>query len=310
MTRACFTAAITALAFAIGCSEQPTNTPEASAALSTGPLRVFVVNTPLAYFAERIGGDAVSVEFPAPEDVDPALWSPDAETVAAYQGADLILRNGAGYAGWIDRATLPENRLVDTAAAFRERLLSVEDAATHQHGPKGEHSHADRAFTTWLDPELAGLQASAVAEALAALRPAARSSFLERLQVLESDLAALDARLAAAAKSIGDEPLLFSHPVYQYLIARYELNARSLHWEPDTAPEEKQWAALDALRTEFPARWLVWEAEPTAETRRRLETRGITSLVFDPAANRAPASDWLRAMERGATSLEQIAARR
>ena len=42
-------------------------------------LTVYVVNYPLAYFAERIGGDLIRVEFPAPSDVDPAYWTPDAE---------------------------------------------------------------------------------------------------------------------------------------------------------------------------------------------------------------------------------------
>ena len=71
---------------------------EAPAAGSEIPLSVFVVNHPLAFFAERIGGDAVAVTFPAPANEDPAYWSPDPEIVAAYQGADLILLNGADYA--------------------------------------------------------------------------------------------------------------------------------------------------------------------------------------------------------------------
>ncbi len=303
----CAAAAAGLLAWA-GCAEKRVDAPQVATESSVTPLRVFVVNTPLAYFAQRIGGDAVEVVFPAPPDVDPAFWLPDADTIGAYQTADLILRNGAGYAGWIDRATLPESRIVDTSAAFRERLLPIEGAATHQHGPKGDHTLAGAAFTTWLDPGLARLQAAAVFEALAALRPSARSSFLERLQALEAELAALDARLSRAAQLIGAEPLLFSHPVYRYLIARYELNARSLHWEPDAMPEAEAWAELAALRAEFPARWLVWESEPFPETRRRLQERGVTSVVFNPAANRAPASSWLRAMNLGASALEQIAA--
>ena len=77
-------------------------------------LSVYTVNYPLAYFAERIGGDLVEVSFPAPADADPANWSPDAGTVAAYQAADLILLNGAGYARWTARASLPLSTLVDT----------------------------------------------------------------------------------------------------------------------------------------------------------------------------------------------------
>ena len=61
------------------------------------PLSVYVVNYPLQYFAERIGGPDVRVVFPAPADGDPAFWKPSPEQIAAYQKADLILLNGASY---------------------------------------------------------------------------------------------------------------------------------------------------------------------------------------------------------------------
>ncbi len=59
---------------------------------------VYTVNYPLYYFASRIAGDAAEVVFPVPEDVDPAFWMPGTEEIAAFQKADLILLNGAGYA--------------------------------------------------------------------------------------------------------------------------------------------------------------------------------------------------------------------
>ena len=66
---------------------------------------VYTVNYPLAYFAERIGGGGVTVEFPAPEEIDPAFWKPAPEIIAAYQTADVILLNGAGFARWIGQAS-------------------------------------------------------------------------------------------------------------------------------------------------------------------------------------------------------------
>ena len=44
-------------------------------------------------------------------------------------------------------------------------LIELEDVTTHSHGSEGEHVHRGWAFTTWLDPELATLQAQAVAAA-------------------------------------------------------------------------------------------------------------------------------------------------
>jgi len=273
---------------------------------AAGPLTVYVVNYPLHYFAERIGGELVRVVFPAPADVDPAYWSPEAETIAAYQTADLILLNGAGYARWLQRASLPRARLVDTSASFRDRLIAQDAAATHIHGPEGAHSHADLAFTTWLDPELAILQARAVADAFAETRPEHAAAFGAGLAALETSLGELDARLSEAARAIGETPLLFSHPVYQYFARRYSRNARSLHWEPDEAPDEGAWRALEELLAEHPARWMIWEATPAQATLLRLEALGMRSIVYSPCANAPEEGDFLSVMRRNAAALEVL----
>ncbi|TNF96127.1 MAG: zinc ABC transporter substrate-binding protein, partial [Gammaproteobacteria bacterium] len=127
---------------------------------------IYTVNYPLQYFAERIGGQHVDVHFPAPKGVDPAFWKPDVKTIGQYQQADLILLNGANYAKWINQVSLPRLRTVDTSRGFGDQLIKVSAGATHSHGPSGDHSHSGTAFTTWLDPQLASLQAKAIRDAL------------------------------------------------------------------------------------------------------------------------------------------------
>jgi len=270
-------------------------------------LSVYVVNDPLRYLAERIAGAQATVVFPAPPDVDPAYWIPEPETVAAYQSADLILRNGAGYARWVELASLPRARTLDTSQAFHERLLPLEETVAHRHGPTGGHTHTGLAFTTWLDPVLASLHAAAIADALAQLQPEHETEFRENLSALERDLDALDRRLAAAARRLGATPLLFSHPVYPYLIQRYGLNARSLHLEPDEPPSQAQWRELRELLAEHPARWMLWEATPRPETARRLHEVGVSSGVFDPASGVPAAGDFLTRMQQNAAQLEAVA---
>jgi zinc transport system substrate-binding protein len=310
MERALLCALALALAAAPfpGCTEERApHGPARGAPASDGPLVVYAVNQPLAYFAGRIGGPDVDVRFPAPADVDPAFWSPDAETVAAFQRADLILLNGAGYAAWVRLATLPRARTVDTSSGFAERLLPLEKSVTHGHGPAGPHSHAGTASTTWLDPNLALEQARAVNEALAAALPSRATAFRDRFDALAANLLALDARLAAWAEAWGDAPLLFSHPVYQYLEARYRLDGHSLHWEPDAPPPERAWRQLEQRLTEHPARLMLWEAEPLGETRQRLDSLGVRPVVFAPCANQAAAGDFLDAMRANVERLEQEA---
>ncbi len=269
-------------------------------------LVVYTVNYPLAYFAERIGGDLVDVYFPAPADVDPAFWSPDTRIIAAYQGADLILLNGADYAKWVQRATLPESRLVDTGAAFADQLIEMKGVTTHSHGPGGAHEHKGWAFTTWLDPAMAIQQAEAITRALIVRRPVYEAEFNEHFTSLADELHGLDQRLTAAAEGIGDEPLVFSHPVYQYLIRRYSLNAVEVHWEPDEVPDEDAWKELETILEEHPARWLLRESQPAETTVAGLSDLGLTALVFNPAGYRPHTGDFMTVMAANAAALESI----
>ncbi len=275
-----------------------------AAALAGPKLTIYTVNYPLAYFAERLAGDLARVEFPAPADVDPAFWMPDEDTVRAYQTADLILLNGAGYAHWVDKVSLPISRLVNTSRDFAERYIETPGGVTHSHGPGGEHSHSGTAFTTWLDLDQATRQAESVARAIVRKRPDAKDRVDRNLDSLKGDLLVLDARLAKISGTAPSRPLLASHPVYQYLARRYGLNLRSVLWEPDEAPTPQQWRELEGILKDHPAHWMIWEGEPLPETVTQLRSLGVESVVFDPCANRPVAGDFFTVMGDNAKRLE------
>jgi hypothetical protein len=181
----------------------------------------------------------------------------------------------AGYERWLRDVSLPTSRLVDTTAAVRDRLIAVASTVTHSHGSEGEHEHTSTAFTTWLDPTLLIEQARATGHAFEREWPEHAAMFADRLAALVADLEALDAELTAATAAAADHPVLFSHPVYQYLEQRYGLVGDSLHWEPDKAPDDRQWAKLEHLLDHRRAEWMIWEAEPLAETSERLGDAGV-----------------------------------
>ncbi len=285
----------------LGCVKRP--------AEQAGPmpetLSVYVVNYPLKYFAERIGGDHVDVRFPARPGVDPAYWVPNAEIITAYQKADVILLNGAGYAKWVDKVSLPSAMLVDTSRAFADRIIEIKDQATHIHGPKGKHAHGGHAFTTWLDPMLAIEQARVVKDALAEKCPDGKTAFAEQFSELEKELLELDKQINAIVSTDPTRPLVFSHPVYQYMEIRYGLNGRSVHWEPDGPPTEAMWAELKGLLAEHPAKWMVWEGDPDAETVVKLRGLGLGSVVFDPCGTASGDGDFLARMRENVAALQQ-----
>ena len=271
------------------------------AAADGTPLRVSATTAALAYFTTRIGGDAVLVDFPVPDGLDPADWSPKGKDLPTLQEADLVVLNGASLESWRARVSLRESRVVDTGEPIRSRWIEV-DGPTHSHGMSGSHSHAGTAPRTWLDPTLAIEQARTIEKALSLARPARAEEFGKNFRALEKDLLDLDARYEAAVGGRAGQPVLFSHPVYEYLIRRYGLNARSLDWEPGEMPYEEQWDALVALRGEFPADAILWEAPPLDATARRLSDLGVRSFTFEPGANVRP-SEWLDAMRRNADAL-------
>jgi zinc transport system substrate-binding protein len=268
-----------------------------------GKLIVYVVNYPLKYFAERIGGKHVKVVFSASADEDPAYWMPDAKTISEYQRADLML-NGANYAKWVSKVSLPRFRLVNTSARFKDRYIVTAEVLTHSHGAEGKHAHESLAFTTWMDLELAAMQAKTIADAFIRKNPEQRDAFQKNYKALEKDLVALDRDIKAVVSKDPSKPLIVSHPVYDYFARRYGLNIKSVHWEPDEIPNNEQWVELRAILKGHPARWMIWEGEPIGESVERLKSIGVNSLVFNPCGNVPDRGDFLTVMRQNVENLK------
>lgn len=249
-------------------------------------LKVAAVNYPLAYFAERLGGELVKVEFPAPAGMDPAFWEPDDDALKVFRDADLVLANGADYAMWLMGAGLDEEKVIYTTDAMKDRILFDEQAQRNK-------SHA---YTTWLDFEMATAQARAVYEALLGLMPEHKKELNLRFRQLQVELEGLDRRLINYSKSVDDKALVASYPVYQYFARRYHFEAHSLFWKADKIPTEREWKKLIAILKEHRTRTMLWDAEPLPEVRQELESIGLRVIVYDPCGKRPEKGDFMSVM--------------
>ncbi len=243
---------------------------------------------------------------PVPVDEDPASWMPSSETIGAYQQADLILLNGAGYAQWVESASLPKSKLCNTSATFADEYITLDDALTHSHGPAGKHAHGAIASTIWLDPTLAVQQADAIRASLAELQPENRDDFQKNFDDLTDDLEALDQQITETVRRVPNHPVVFSHPVYQYLQRRYGLSARSVHWEPDEPPTSAMWVELKNILAEHPAKWMIWEDNPQERTKAKLAELGIASVTFAPCANVPTEGNYLDVQRRNIEKLAPV----
>jgi putative ABC transport system permease protein len=268
--------------------------------------RVAVVNYPLEYFTKRIAGDQVEVFFPVPREEDPAFWKPQEKDIEEYQRADLILLNGAEYEKWLPAAVLPLTKQVVTSQAFAERYMQNGEVVTHSHGPQGMHSHGLIDFNTWMDPKQAALQAQCIHDELARLLPEATKDFDLNLMALQKDLAEIDAAIQQASATLGNSPLLGSHPVYQYAARRYGWNLKMVHWEPDEMPSDEEWQKFEKLYREHPGKIMLWEKDPLPTVSERLQKMGIDAIAFETCASAPEKGDYLTAMKSNAARLAAL----
>ena len=298
---------VTLLVAACGGDGRPASNENRPATESKNAL-VVTSNYPLYFFASRIAqGVDVAPKIVFPDIVgDPTFWTPGTEQIQQLQSADLVILNGAGAEPWLDLITINQRRLLDTTASISDRLIPLEDAVAHQHGPEGEHSHQGTAFTTWLDPQLAIEQSQIVTDALIKLTPAGEEQFRDNMGRLEQDLLSLDVQLTEIFAKLDGQPVLFSHPVYQYLQRRYSINGQSMHWEPDETPSTAAWIALQQMLATHAATIMIWEDEPLTPTIKQLSDAGITSVTFEALANRPDQGDYLSVMRSNERRLESV----
>lgn len=277
---------------------------EDSSSITDQKPTVAVVNYPLYYFAKTIGGDHVTVYLPAIGG-DPAYWKLSSKQVINFQKADLILTNGAGYAQWIEKASLPLSKIVNTSALFKDQWIETELGVTHSHGPDGEHVHKGTAFTTWLNFKFAIIQAESVHQALVDLLPELTDQLNRNFNQLRNTLLDFDERMEDLAERLHDEQLVASHPVYQYLERGYSLSVNSMHWDPKEMPAEDQWKRSIDLFKDSKVRIMIWEDDPTEEIKLKMDELGVLAVVFDPCSNKPVENDLEHVMNQNLQQLEK-----
>ena len=254
-----------------------------NAALAQDKPRIVAVNYPLQYFAERLLGEEAEVIYPVPDGVDPSFWRPSIADISTIQSADLILLNGAGFATWTSKVSLPRSKLVDTSRGLEDRFIATA-SITHSHGDGGEHSHEGTASYTWLDLSLAVFQAQAIADAIKARSLVDSDDVDERMAEISEELNALDTAARATLEAVTDIVFIATHPRYQYLARAYGLEVLALEWDAGAMPDGEDLAELETLKNDSGATVLIWEAEPPAAAIDAAKSLGLESLVFPPMA--------------------------
>jgi zinc transport system substrate-binding protein len=126
----------------------------------------------------------------------------------------------------------------------------------------------------------------------------------QNLQALRQDLLKLDARWQVIGQKMAGAPMMASHPVYQYWARRYQVNLQAVQWEPEVVPDASALADLQTRLQNHPAKIMIWEGQPAAESVAKISALGLRSLVLAPCANRPKQGDWLSTMQENASRFE------
>ncbi len=236
------------------------------AAVPNGSMRVVATFYPLAYFAERIGGERVTVKTLTPAGSEPHDYEPTPRDLLAAREASVVLMNG-GLDAWMDRVVPDLKRDGVRVARMMDAIPSIE---------KDPHA--------WLDPVLAERFVASVQDAFVSADPAHADEYRTNGERVVSDLRELNDAYAAGLARCVSRIAVVSHDAMGYLGARYGLRILPIAGlSPDEEPSPRRMTEIASLARAAGTRVIFFEelvSPKLAETIAR--EIGARTDVLDP----------------------------
>jgi zinc transport system substrate-binding protein len=184
---------------------------------------------PLAYLAETIGGERVSVKTLIPQNNEVHSWEPSTRDMLALEP-------------WFEDEILPamdtEGKLIVDATAGLDLLPSGGDSSYDPH--------------TWLSPHMARSQAERIYQALVSADPGNSSYYGENWALLSSRLGSLDSSYTERLSSKDKSDVFVGHAAYGYLASRYGFEQHGIiGLSADESPSATTIASLVELMVEY-----------------------------------------------------------
>jgi len=180
-------------------------------------LKVVASFYPLAFFAQEIGGEQVTVRQLIPDNTEVHTWQPSFADILAVDEADVIIYNGASLDHWFEDDILSivdssDKIIVETTNGVN--LLETEP----EHADEHEELYDPH---TWISPFLAKQQAQNIYEALIQKDPNHQEYYSERWQKLRTRFEELDSNYLTGLSTKTKEEIFVAHSAFGYLADRY-----------------------------------------------------------------------------------------
>jgi len=177
------------------------------------PIKIVTSFSILADITRQIGGDRVSVDALVGPEEDAHVFDPAPRDAARISAAKLIIINGLGFEGWIDR-------LIKASGGVPRIVTASEGITSHQAmigGLERIDPHA------WQDVSNIKIYARNITNALIEIDPENGTIYRANLAFYDEELVALDIEIRAAIKAIPLErrKIVTTHDAFGYFARAY-----------------------------------------------------------------------------------------
>lgn len=218
--------------------------------------------------ARQVGGERISLTTLVGPDADAHVYEPRPQDAAAVAEADVVLVNGLGFEGFIERltkASAPKRPPVELTKGV-ETIKAGEDAHDHgaeqpeqkhaeaEHAHEGEHKHEEEGHdhAGGIDPHAfqsvgnARVYVKNIAEAFCAADAAGCETYKANAKAYDSKLEALDAEIKATVTALpeGKRVVITSHDAFGYFAHAYGLTFHA----PEGISTESEASAADVAK--------------------------------------------------------------
>lgn len=281
-----------------------------SASPESGRLRIVTSIAPLAYFAERIGGDRIAVSVMVPPGGNPHSYEPTPRQMSALSDAALFVKAGSGVEfelDWMPRmlSLNPELRVCDASEGVTLISMNRQEPADEEahHGDAAHHHHGRFDPHYWLSPENGVVIARNIEKALVHADPSHRERYAANADELVAELEALHLDIRNRLAPLKNRSFLVFHPAWGYYAAAFGLKQIAAEEEgktltPRQLQEVIELARAAGIRVVFVSpQFSTLQAEAIAR-----DIGGVTGTV-DPLARdyqenlRQATGAFLRAMQ-------------
>lgn len=187
------------------------------------PLKVVATFSILGDMVRQIGGDEVAVTTLVGPDGDAHVYEPTPADARALSAATLVVANGLGMEGWIDRlvkASGYKGPVIVTSTGVKPIAGEEEhDEKGHEdHGHEHGHDHGAHDPHAWQSVANAKIYADNILKGLVTAAPAQADALRANHAAYKGRLDALETEIKTALKSIPrkDRKIVTSHDAFGY----------------------------------------------------------------------------------------------